>query len=96
MPPCCSHGVAQFVSTTGAFCLPTPADKSYGRPPFSPRWRRPTHSGQGQSVDLTRSETDPKHEHLPPWPEVGYSGAPPNAISFPSGSRYVILRTPLE
>jgi hypothetical protein len=31
-----------------------------------------------------------------PWPEAGYSGAPPNPISFPSRSRYVILRTPFE
>ncbi len=30
------------------------------------------------------------------WQEVGYSGVPPNPISFPSGSRYVILRTPFE
>jgi hypothetical protein len=29
-----------------------------------------------------------------PWSEGGYSGAPPNPISFPSASRYVILRPP--
>jgi len=55
----------------------------------------------GEAADRDSVRDTSGGEHVAPlepslWPQAGDSGAPPNPISFPSGSQYVVFRTPLE